>query len=96
MPTEATRLPDAPPGRIPDGLDMGQISYWKSDGEWWLYIPGGGAGRMPDHDITEHEDGTITVSPSIALKSGGQRRHGFLRRGTWHPCSDDQPPADGA
>jgi hypothetical protein len=31
------------------------------------------------HSVTEHEDGTITVSPSIQ----GDKYHGNLIRGVW-------------
>lgn len=31
------------------------------------------------HQVTEHEDGTITVSPSILIREW----HGFLERGVW-------------
>jgi hypothetical protein len=34
------------------------------------------------HAVIEHEDGTITVSPSIVMPAG-QRWHGFLVRGIW-------------
>lgn len=41
---------------------------------------------IPHHTITEHEDGTITASPSIL--AGGQGTttapwHGYLERGIW-------------
>jgi hypothetical protein len=40
--------------------------------------------------VTEHEDGTITVKPSIGLgragAPGGFARHGFLTRGEWREC----------
>lgn len=40
------------------------------------------------HAITEHEDGTITVSPSILLTGpdGEEVYHGFLERGAWRSC----------
>lgn len=47
-------------------------------------------GSLRLHEIEEHEDGTITVSPSILLKmpvDGGAREievwHGYLERGVW-------------
>lgn len=36
-------------------------------------------GSLTDHEITEHEDGTITVSPSIE----GYDFHGHIERGIW-------------
>ncbi len=41
--------------------------------------------NLSNHQITEHEDGTITVSPSILVSSKhlGLQWHGFLERGIW-------------
>jgi hypothetical protein len=68
-------------------LDDQDICYWKDDGVWWIYIPRCGAGMMPKHTIEEHEDGTITVTPSILLTGhdNGQQitKHGWLKRGQW-------------
>lgn len=40
------------------------------------------------HSVTEHEDGTITVSPSIHQQnqSGETLWHGWLERGVWREC----------
>lgn len=57
-----------------------------SDGKWWARppLPGFSAGILSDHQITEHEDGTITVSPSILVEgTGGNSWHGYLERGVW-------------
>ena len=74
-------------------LDDGEISYWKGDdGVWLIYFPGCGAGRLVNHQITEHSDGTITARPSILMTSHPDRsiqRHGYLSAGVWEPCSDD-------
>jgi hypothetical protein len=37
---------------------------------------------------TEHEDGTITVSPSILVSNPqqGELFHGHLERGVWRAC----------
>ncbi len=42
-------------------------------------------GSIPDHTVIEHEDGTITVSPSILLdpENGEKGWHGHLERGIW-------------
>lgn len=69
------------------------------DGDWWLCAPTGQRGRLSEwHSAEEHEDGTITVAPSLAYKttpgSLGQPDptltfdvisgwHGWLRRGMW-------------
>lgn len=43
---------------------------------------------IPPHSFTEHEDGTLTISPSISdTRSGGSGEsdgwHGYLERGVW-------------
>lgn len=58
-----------------------------SDGTWYCCTPNGHSGNLSAHQVTEHEDGTITVAPSI-LVSGGRTGsvelwHGFLERGVW-------------
>ncbi len=80
--------------RLPDGLTADHIApamapgdYWKDDkGTWWVRPPRGDVGVIttgPDGwTVTEHEDGTITVSPSILLH-GEVSWHGYLERGVW-------------
>lgn len=56
---------------------------------WYLRSPAGDVctigwdlpGQARVHEITEHPDGTITVSPSIVFPRGGY--HGFLQSGVW-------------
>ena len=94
MTTEAVRLPDVEPGSFPEGFDWDVMSYWRQSEVWMLYLTKGHLGNLSQHDVTEHEDGTITVSPSILVTQPGNdlvRRHGFLKRGLWYPCSDDRP-----
>lgn len=61
--------------------------YWRPngrpDGEWWFKDPAGRVGRIttPPWTITEHDDGTLTVSPSIFDSPDGW--HGFLVAGVW-------------
>ena len=38
------------------------------------------------HIVTEHEDGTITVAPSILITRHDGSWHGFLERGVWREC----------
>jgi hypothetical protein len=67
------------------------------DGLWYCVPPGeefvrGGAqfgtlGKLGADTVVEHEDGTITVSPSILISDGqGWSWHGFLERGVWRKC----------
>ena len=49
-------------------------------------------GVLTRHDVVEHDDGTITVSPSILTwTEWGHKRtrhewHGYLERGVWREC----------
>lgn len=56
-------------------------AYWFSDG-WWAVTPNGLVGNLSNHEVIEHDDGTITVSPSI-LVDGETSWHGYLRAGVW-------------
>jgi len=77
-------------------LDVGDGGKW-----WYACLPnwgegnpmahhGVGIGGTPGgHTVTEHEDGTITVSPSILWNQAHMPSypetwwHGFLERGIW-------------
>lgn len=50
------------------------------DSEHWLFC------NLERHTVTEHDDGSITVSPSILVSSGHDSWHGFLERGVWREC----------
>lgn len=68
-----------------------EISYYKKAGlVWMFYHPDCGLGSLEDHNVTEHEDGTITVIPSILIttKHKGKKVtvHGYLTKGVWKPC----------
>ncbi len=41
--------------------------------------------NLSKHQVVEHDDGTITVSPSILITKPhkDERWHGFLERGVW-------------
>jgi len=69
-------------------VDDSKVCYWKQDDGWWIYLPQCGAGRMPHHRIEEHEDGTISVTPSIVLTGHNAgnptTRHGYLTKGIWN------------
>lgn len=53
--------------------------------DWYGTTPTGLIGCLSKHQITEHDDGTITVSPSI-LVTGETTWHGYLERGVWREC----------
>jgi hypothetical protein len=52
---------------------------------WMARTPNGHLSNLAAHDVTEHEDGTISVSPSILVSNPqeGELYHGFLERGVW-------------
>ena len=61
--------------------------YGKSEqGDWYAMTPAGLLAGLRNHEVVEHHDGTITVSPSI-LVTGGQDEavswHGYLELGSW-------------
>lgn len=61
-------------------------AYMKDDkGMWWAHCPTNNfIGNLGGHEIVEHDDGTITVSPSILVTEGkGEQYHGYLRAGEW-------------
>ena len=54
--------------------------------QWFMRVPasGFGMGSLANHEVIEHEDGTITVSPSILCTGHfGKQWHGYLERGVW-------------
>lgn len=60
--------------------------YWKHErlGTWYCVTPEGQYGSLARHDVIEHDDGTITVSPSILISGGSKPEwHGYLERGVW-------------
>lgn len=67
--------------------------FAKADDGWWVAVPGMVDGQIPIQgqnggpvwDVIEHDDGTITVHPSINCQDGETSWHGYLRRGAWEP-----------
>ncbi len=73
--------------------DWQQGDYGKNkDGIWFCRPPivGFGVGCLSNHNVIEHENGTITVSPSILItghKDGHPVTwHGYLEQGIWRMC----------
>lgn len=83
--------------RLPDGAQVWEPGdYWFEiqDGQRVLYgcTPNGVVGNCARHEVTEHDDGTVTVSPSILVHAvrrpsdGAEvspEWHGYLERGVW-------------
>jgi hypothetical protein len=68
------------------GLRLQPGDYAFFEGIWYGESPNGHVCNLANHKVTEHEDGTITVSPSIGIytdRSGQFAYHGFLERGVW-------------
>lgn len=85
---QGRRYPD-----VPNGLDAHErmepggyrrVTYPKLGTRWEATTPSGLEGNLSEHEVSEHEDGTITVSPSILINAGARGSwHGFLERGVW-------------
>ncbi len=76
------------PGQDND-LFLAEGQYGKHpNGTWYARPPGSMMGNLSNHEVTEHEDGTITVSPSILVTElgSGKQWHGFLEHGIWREC----------
>lgn len=86
--------------RHPDDTDPGLYQpgdYGCYLGIWYFITPNGhlgSPGQNPDGQegrflLTEHEDGTITISPSIRVTGGDaegnevELYHGYLENGNW-------------
>lgn len=68
-------------------LILGVGDYGKdADGVWWARVPAPGfsMATLTLHEIIEHDDHTITASPSILMEKGnGVSWHGYLVKGVW-------------
>ena len=83
----ATRVQDVSELWGDDGINGGYCPVDR-DGQKVLMVrtPNGHYGDLSRHDVTENEDGTITVSPSILVSDHtGELYHGWLVNGEWSP-----------
>ena len=75
-----------------DGRILEAGEYAKSpSGVWYCCTPNGHMGNLGGHTVTEHENGTISASPSIlvSVTNNGKRIplwHGYLEKGIWREC----------
>jgi hypothetical protein len=73
--------------------------YKEVDGSWRAVLPiqrcnsigGQFIANLSRHDVVQHENGTITVSPSILVEGvceDGTKFvwHGYLIKGVWNEC----------
>lgn len=72
-------------GKSPHELELGDYGRWAADeNHWYARTPNGLLANLSNHTVQEHEDGTVTVSPSIFVNQGKPESwHGFLERGIW-------------
>lgn len=77
---------DKPPHELEDG----EYSRYDVDENWYACCPGTGrrlVANLASHTVVEHDDGTITVSPSIECRGSSWEKdahwHGFLEKGVW-------------
>jgi hypothetical protein len=85
--------PPVPDDEICDPLpcDLQGGDYWYDPiAKYWMFVcpvSGYPIANLSAHKVIEHEDGTITVSPSILTYGhyNGQKIswHGYLERGIW-------------
>jgi len=72
--------------------DPSMVCYWKHEGngEWYIHFPtddgDGMLGGLANHTVEEHDDGTISVTPSILTEGHNGARHGYLTKGVWYEC----------
>lgn len=94
---QGCRLPDVPivgwtGTSVPD-LQPGEY-HRLGKTLWMMKAPNGEEGAIDQtkHTVVEHEDGTITVSPSIliyphrTIDGHTPGWHGYLERGIWITC----------
>jgi hypothetical protein len=66
----------------------GSYFFSEETQSWWCRTPNGHAGALGNHEVTENEDGTITVTPSILVTTringnDVELYHGYLTNGEW-------------
>ena len=72
----------------------GDYGQDRLDGKWYARPPTDPdqhmTGCLSAHEVVEHEDGTITVSPSILITGHDNdcavQWHGYLEKGVWRIC----------
>lgn len=57
--------------------------YGMMFGQWYACTPSNLLASLLNHEVVEHEDHTITVSPSILVTARTRSWHGYLERGIW-------------
>lgn len=82
--SEGARVTTTPGRRLADDtVSFAEGDYGRIKGVWYARPLGSHLGSLANHEVTEHEDGTITVTPSILVDDGRGQWHGYLERGVW-------------
>ena len=84
MPNDKGGLPELQPGDY-GRATWADAKYPGNPVTWWVVMaPNGDSCSLNPaiHTVVEHEDGTITVSPSIQILTG-YHWHGYLHAGKW-------------
>lgn len=67
--------------------NYGRVEVAPDEWEWRGVAPNGMLANLNGHDVTEADDGTISVEPSILVSDGnGASWHGYLDEGAWRAC----------
>lgn len=80
--TQGRRVPS---DTAPWDLEPGDYMVTE-DGVAWVRLPNGvGPSRLEGWGLEEHDDGTITLTPSIqdVPADGSPGWHGYIERGVW-------------
>lgn len=79
------RVPDEiPPWKLEAGDYNVRRDAQTGERVAWVKLPdGAGPARLKGWDLEEHEDGTISVTPSIQDVGHENGWHGWLTRGIW-------------
>lgn len=72
-------------------LKNGEYFKTQKTGNWILKTPSGVCATVKKEKITEHQDGTITISPTVYLfiDFDGKTWRGFLTKGVWREVKKD-------
>jgi hypothetical protein len=84
--TEGQARPDAKPWELQPGEYCVRVDSDSGKRVAWVVTPNGhGPSRLDGWDLIEHDDGTITVSPSILAHPAADNPgwHGYLEQGVW-------------
>ena len=73
--------------RDPDAWPLEPGDYVQRAQGWYAMSPNGLMANLSGHKVVEHQDGTISVEPSILVSDGqGGSWHGYLIAGCWSEC----------